>query len=388
MGCIMFEKLGKRAMAVPFMLPLLICCILGLAMTPILRAQMDGVPFVVVTLDKGSDLPFTDVNVGDELVERLLDGESLGDIGDAGDADAGKGGGGSSSPFGNATITWVQMSSEQELRDALAANEYYGGIVIPEDFTAQQMRSATGLGGAPTLLVLVNDAKNPMLAQQMGPNLKSGLLQAGISVDVEEVNAADIGGGTMAPMMAVQMLVMPLFIMTLIPGILLSALLWPRGGASRRERAAAMVKQLVLIVALSAFVALLGTGVDVWFGGLDLPMDRLFPYVWLAAGAMMMALAFLCDLAFPLGVLVGITTFALGMGCAMLAPEMLPSFWQEWVYPWVPQHYLGDGVRAIVYLGKDAIAMQMNYWLAFIGIGVAAAVLSSIVPQRAQGEGR
>ena len=379
----MLEKLGKRAVAAPFMLSLLICCILGLAMTPILRAQMNDIPFVVVTLDKGSELPISDVNVGDELVDRLLSGEGLDAIGDSSEEEDD-----SSSPFGNATIKWIQMESEQELRDALAANEYYGGIVIPEDFTAQQMRSVTGLGGAPTLKVLVNDAKNPMLAQQMGPNLKSGLLQAGIFVDVEEVNAADIDGGTMAPMMAVQLLVMPLFIMTLIGSILLSVVLWPRDGAPRRVRAISFVKQLVVGAILSAFIAFVGTGIDVWFGGLDLPMDRLFPFVWLAVGAIMAAIVFLCDLALPLGALVGITTFALGMSCAMLAPEMLPPFWQEWVYPWVPQHFLGDGVRAIVYLGADALSSQLNYWLTLYGIGAVAAVLSIIVPQRAQGEGR
>ena len=379
----MLEKLGKRAVAAPFMLPLLICCILGLAMTPILRAQMNDIPFVVVTLDKGSELPISDVNVGDELVDRLLSGEGLDAIGDSGEEEDD-----SSSPFGNATIKWIQMDSEQELRDALAANEYYGGIIIPEDFTAQQMRSVTGLGGAPTLKVLVNDAKNPMLAQQMGPNLKSGLLQAGISVDVEEVNAADIGGGTMAPMMAVQLLVMPLFIMTLIGSILLSVVLWPRDSAPRSVRVAAFVKQLVVGAILSAFIAFVGTGIDVWFGGLDLPMDRLFPFVWLAVGAIMAAIVFLCDLALPLGALVGITTFALGMSCAMLAPEMLPPFWQEWVYPWVPQHFLGDGVRAIIYLGTDALSTQLNYWATLYGIGAVAAALAIIVPQRAQGEGR
>lgn len=387
----MLEKLGRRAAAAPFMLPILICCILGLAMTPMLRSQMTDIPFAIVTLDKGSEMPFTDVNVGDELVERLLDGESLGAVGDSGesaDDDAGAG------MMQNATIAWTKFDTEQELRDALAANEFYGGIVIPADFTAQQMRSATGLGGAPTLKVLLNDAKNPMLAQQMGPNLKSQMLQAGISVDVEEVNAADIGGGSMAPMMAVQMMVMPLVIMSLIGGILLSVVLWPRQAASRRERLVALVKQLVSGTVLSALVALLATGIDVWFGGLDLPMERLYPFVWLACGAMIATVAMLCDLVLPLGALVGVTTFALGMSCAMLAFEMLPPFWQEWVYPWVPQRFLGDGVRAIVYLGADALASQISYWTVLYQVAGVAAVLALLMPtggrprgKRAEGKG-
>jgi len=378
----MLEKLGSRAIAAPFVIPILICCILGLAMTPILRAQMTDVPFAIVTLDAGSELPFTDVNVGDELVERLLDGESLGDVGNEGD-DAGD----SSSALGNASIVWTVFQDEGELRDALAANEFYGGIIIPKDFTAQQMRSATGLGGAPTLTVLLNTAKNPSLAQQMGPNLKSQMLQAGISVEVEEVNTADIGGGTMAPMMAVQMMAMPVFIMSLIGGILLSVVVWPRNGATRRQRLLTVVKQLVVVVVLSWIVATLGTGIDVWFGGLNLPMDRLFPFVWMAVGAMLALLVAVCDLALPLGALIGVTTFALGMSCAMLAPEMLPPFWQEWVYPWVPQHYLGDGIRGIIYLGMGPFDVSFTYWMTLYGIAAAALFLALIVPQRKKVEG-
>lgn len=376
----MFEKLGDKAVVLAFLYPAIMFCILGLALTPMLRAQMDGIPFAVVTLDEGSSLPISDVNVGDELVDRLLSGEGL-SVSDEDGEDAGDG---TDGMFGNAGIVWAQMSSEQELRDALAANQYYGGIVIPRDFTAQQMLSATGLGGAPTLKVLINDAKNPMLAQQMGPNIKSALLQAGISVDVEEVNQADIGGGTMAPMMAVQMIVMPLVIMTLIASIVVSLVLWPRKGATRRARLAAFAKQLVAGAFLSAFIAFLGAGIDVWFGGLDLPMERLFPLLWLAVGAMMCVVVALCDLFLPLGVLVGIATFALGMGCAMIAYEMLPAFWQEWVYPWVPQHYLGDDVRALVYLGSEAISANLGYWVALFDVGTVAFVLALLVPQKSR----
>lgn len=370
----MLEKLGPRAVIAPFIIPIVLFLVLGTAIGPMLLASMHNIPFAIVTLDEGSSLPITDVNVGDELVERLMEGEGLDALNDSGDE--------SESALGDVSIAWTQLSSEEELRQALADNLYYGGIIIPGDFTASQMMSATGLGGAPTITVLLNDAKNPMLAQQMGPNLKSAMLQAGISVEVEEVNTADIGGGTMAPMMAVQMLVMPLFIMTLIGSILLSVVLWPREGASRKERAIALVKQLVVGALLAAFIALMAMGMEVWIGGLDLPVERLYPFLVLACACIMAALVGLCDLALPLGVLAGVTTFALGMSCAMLAYEMLPAFWQQWVYAWVPQHYLGDGLRAIVYLGAGPLANNMEYWVILPIVGLVAALLAIAVPER------
>ena len=368
----MLEKLGARAIAAPFAIPIVLFLVLGTAVSPILMAGMNDIPFAIVTLDEGSSLPISDVNIGDELVERLQNGEGLDALQDSENE--------SETSLGNVSIAWAQLGSEEELREALADNRYYGGIIIPKDFTAQQMMSATGLGGAPTITVLLNDAKNPMLAQQMGPNLKSAMLQAGISVEVEEVNEADIGGGTMAPMMAVQMLVMPLFIMTLVGSVLLSVVTWPRNGAPRRQRIIALVKQLIVGTILSAFIACIALGIELWIARLDLPVEQMFPFLWLACACMMAAITGLCDLALPLGALAGITTFALGMSCAMLAYEMLPPFWQEWVYPWAPQHFMGDGLRAIIYLGAEPFANSLQYWLTLTAIGAAAAFLAILVP--------
>lgn len=48
-------------------------------------------------------------------------------------------------------INWTQLRSESELQDALDNNGYYGGIVIPANFTSQQVSSTVGLGNAPEI---------------------------------------------------------------------------------------------------------------------------------------------------------------------------------------------------------------------------------------------
>ena len=373
----MFEKLGKRALILPLVFPFVMFIVFGLAVGPTLSANMKEVPFAVVTLDEGSSLPVSDVNVGDTLVEKLLDGESLGSLGsDDEDADDS-----SNSAFGDTTIQWTVFDTEEELREALANNEYYGGIIIPADFTSQQMMSSTGLGGAPTITVLLNEAKNPSLAQQMGPTMRSAMLKAGISVDVEEVNDADLGGGSMAANMGVQMIAMPMMIMTLIVSILISLVYWPREGEpTRKQRLLALVKQIIIGALASALVAGLCLGIEVGIGGMTLPVDRLFPFLWLACGCMMAAVVGLADFALPLGALVGVTTVFLGMCCAMLAGEMLPEFWQTWVYPWAPQHYIGDAIRAIEYLGKGSFDTTMWYWGYLPAIGGVGALLALAMP--------
>jgi hypothetical protein len=60
----------------------------------------------------------------------------------------------------------------------------------------------------------------------------------------------------------------------------------------------------------------------------------------------------------------------------------VPEDWQEWVYPWVPQHYLGDGIRGIIYLGMGPFDVGFTYWMTLYGIAAVVLLLALVVPQR------
>lgn len=335
----MFEKLGNRAPALPLVFAIVVTLILGTAVNPILNASPNEVPFAVVSLDKGATTFAGATNAGDTLVENLLSGESLG--GDDGEE----------SDNNQATIVWTQLESEEQAREALANNEYYGALIIPEDFTSGQMIKMAG-GKAPELKVLLNKGRNPQMATTMQTNMAEMMLKAGIAVDVEMVNDADVGGGSMAEMMCVQMNVMPLFIISLIGSILTSILFWHREQKeSRRDKAQAAVKQAVYLLAVSAAISGLVLCITVVGGALTVPAGTMYLFLWLSCYCLMLCITGLCDIALPLGALIGVTVFALGMGTAMLAPEMLPAFWRDWVIPWAPQAYIGNGLRQIIYFG-------------------------------------
>lgn len=361
------EGLGKKALVLPIGICLALCLVLSLALTPMLRADPHNVPFAIVNLDKGCATIAGSSNIGETLTDNLLSGEGT-LAGSDDEADS------SSSMQG--ALAWTKLSSEDELMEALTENEYCGGIVIPANFTSQQMNSAVGLGDAPEITVYLNKGRNAQLASSMQTTLESTMLKAGIACDVQMVNDAYVGDGTMSDMLVVQMLVMPLFMLMMISSIATSVLLWHKDALKLREkgngRAAAV--QALFVLALSAIVAGLALFVDTVAGGLSIPAGPLFLLSWLASFCCMLCFVGLCDVALPLGALVAIGTFALGMGTAMLAPEMLPEFWVDWIYPWAPQAHMGNAVRSIIYLGQAPAQSDLLSFAAFGTVGLLGLV--------------
>ncbi len=374
----MFDKLGKRALAAPLAMALGLCFILSIAVGPMLRAEPHNVPFAIVNLDKGAVTVAGNANLGQTLADNLVSGESsLGNV--SGGSDETGGTDSSSSNMANA-ISWTQMQSEDELSEALSNNELYGGIVIPANFTSQQASSAVGLGNAPELTVYLNKGKNPQMASSLQTTIQNAMLQAGIACNVEVVNDADVGGGSMSSTMAVQMMVMPLLVMTMIVSILLSMLFWKNDATKLRQRNPLLAAGVlaVFVAVFSAVVAGLALLVDTVAGGMTLPALDLFLFLWLACACCMLCFVSLCCLSFPLGALVAVGTFALGMSCAMLSPEMLPTFWAGWIYPWAPQAHIGNGVRSIIYLGRMPGGAETDPLLAFGLVGIAALIAAAV----------
>lgn len=169
--------------------------------------------------------------------------------------------------------------------------------------------------------VYLNKGKNPQMANTMQTTLQAGMLKARIACNIKVVNDAILGDGTMSDTMAVQMLVMPLFMMSMICSILVSLLFWHKDvtGLRKKSRPQAAAAQAVFVAALSAVVAGLALFVDAVAGGLSLPLGPLFLLCWGSSFCCMLCFVGLCDIALLLGALAAIGTFALGMGTAKIS---------------------------------------------------------------------
>jgi len=70
----MFERLGPRKYAAPFLAILAIFCVSGLAMYPNLHATPKDVPFAIVSLDQGAETPAGALVQGDDGERDVLGG--------------------------------------------------------------------------------------------------------------------------------------------------------------------------------------------------------------------------------------------------------------------------------------------------------------------------
>lgn len=368
----MIEKLGKKAVALPAIALTFIALILGTVFYPLAHSQMKDVPFGIAILDSGVETPAGTVNAGEKIADVL---EKTGP-----------------------TFSISRYSSQEEVETALKENEVYGVLVFPDGFTAAQLQnaqqgqnalqeqsapqnaptqseSAQNKADTPPLTLYVNVGKNQMLAAQIAQLLPARLAMQGVQVQVEQVNTADVGTGMMAMMGVAQVLVMPVFMMSMIASVLLFVIFKPTPTSGRSWRTT-VIKQVVYALIIAALIAALDLAIASWFAGLSLPALRLFVFFYIASLCLILAFVGALDIAAPLGGLAIATTFAFGMMTAMLAREMMPDFWRNWVCPWSPQYNIGEGVRAIVHFDSGVWTSGTPALLAF---GVAGIILLSLV---------
>jgi hypothetical protein len=355
---VMFEKLGKARYAIPVLLIILIFLFMSIAVSPILRSAPQNVPFAVMTLDAGTQTPAGDVNIGTELLNKIL----------------------SEQTDGAALIKWTQLTGREELEAGMATNDYYGAIVVPADYTVRQAAAVAGQGDFPEVEVVINQGKNVMLSSQMQSMITTMLHTVGFKTKVTLIHNAGMGGG-MTALMGTQMLIMPMMMM-IIAGVALIFFVCRSGKEpDMTKKLKTFGFQIAYAAGLSLLMAVSAVLIVTWPGGMILPVGQLILFLWPAAFCVMTLLLGALNVLIPLGVLTAITFFTCGMPSAMLAPETMPGWYRTLFYPWMPQRFLGEGVRAMVTMGgvKNSVMVPLLVML-IIGLAFFAAAL--FVPQK------
>lgn len=361
----MIEKLGAGKYALPVVAVVLIGCLMSLMFTPMLKMSPHELPFAVLSLDEGAQTPDGEVNAGAQMVAQLTDQSP-----DDGET---------------AAIVWHEITSQAELDAALEDNEYYGAVTIPADFTQGQAAAQTGQGETPSVAVTLDNAKSPLVATQMQTAMSDQFSELGIGAEVSVVHTGEAETASASPMagtLSQQIGIMPLVMMSMIGSVLLRTIVPVGTARSRGKRFAALGTQLLAAAGVSLVTALtiavlLNTIVEA-----SAPMVTTTGFLWLGSFAIMALFLGAFGIAAPLGALVAVCVLALGMMTGALPVEMLPPFWAEYVAPWAPQHFLGLGIRDILYMGAGFLPRGGGGLLAIAGAGVALLVIAGLLPRR------
>ena len=350
------EHLGVKRYALPIGAVLIIFCVFSVLLYPLLNAEPKDVPMAVLNLDTGATTPAGPMNLGEELVKQATQ-------------------------VADSPIKWTVMEDRAALDKALEDNEFYGAIVVPVNFTRDQLAAQTEGGLAPKIEIIINQGKNPMLATTMETSLTSMMSRAGMATDVKVIHSADVGTG-IAAMLSSNAIVLPTFMMSAVCAILIGLALRPKPESGRAARLGSYMGQLVYAAAISLLVGAGTVTILTFIGGVTTPYITLGGFLWIASFCLMTMIMGFMNIARPLGIFIALTCFALGMGVGMLAKEMLPQLWRTWVYPWVPQHFISQGTSSIIFM-KGGIWNSGTLPLIITGlVGLVLTILSGVLGGR------
>ena len=237
------------------------------------------------------------------------------------------------------------------------------------------------------ILVFLDMAKSPLVANQMQATLKAMFAETGMQADIVNIHDGISEGTTIASaeqalksssaeedeapanpigtMMSQQLLLIPTVMLSLIIGLILTRVARLKELEAKKERVRQLAKQVVLALVFSFIIALTAYAMFALVAGGEADFWSLVLFAWIVSFALIVLIGGLANIAFGLAVLAVVCIVAFGMMTGVLPVQALPVFWQDWVFPWATaalrgrwfafDHVFGNGLleRAIsrVYVG-------------------------------------
>lgn len=293
-----------------------------------------------------------------------------------------------------APFKWVVLKNEQEMKEKLKNQELYGAIYIPKDFSEKYASFQTPKPTSAMLKIYINQGKNANVAtmvtqalstmvEKMNDNVSAQLLAVSeknnialnanqartysTPIQSEIVTVHETGKLGNAPLSFFQ----PIWISSLVSAILL----WFTGRNRKFNSALEQLKfrgfQTLMAIIIGLFGGYLLTWYSTWI--LDFEFAN-FNHVALflslsCATFILLILAITTWIQFAsLPIFVLLMFF--GLPLLQIAPEMLPSFYANWIYPWLPFRFMFEGLKDILFFNGEVwgTAAVTLCWIAVVSI--------------------
>ena len=299
----------------------------------------------------------------------------------------------------NVSVKWIEVGSKDEAIEKMNNKEYYGAIVIPENYTKSLATLVSSNPQTPEFTVLVNQGMNSQLSAQVSQILTQVVNNSGKMVSTQIIKQAEASnkplpakviGNLMNPVRvnveninttgdfstAPSVYFLPIWITSLAGSIIL--FMYSRKEEnSIKDKAVQKIVQLCILGLVSITLGLLAPYFSEWILGVT--VDN---YSGIATFLSISTFAFI-TLIFGTISLIGLAGAPLSalllffaMPLLSLEPEMLSSFYTDWVLPWLPMRMLFDGVKNILYFGQGGWNLATKELIYVVIIGVILILLS------------
>ena len=337
---------------------------------PTVNPKITDLPLAIVNQDKNETTT--------AMIEKLKENSTLND---------------------KVSLKWVEVGSKDEAIEKMNNKEYYGAIVIPENYTKSLATLVSSNTKAPEFTVLVNQGMNSQLSTQVSQILtqvvnKSGELASTqiikqaeasnkplpakvvgnlinpVKVNVENINAT--GDFSTAPSAYFS----PIWMSSLVGSVIL--FMYSRKEVNTiKERVVQKTVQLCIIGLVSVIIGLLAPYFSEWILGVTVDnYSGIATFLSISTFAFITLIFGTISLIGLAGVPLAVLLLFFALPLLSLAPEMLSSFYTDWVLPWLPMHMLFDGVKNILYFGQGAWNLATKELIYVVIIGVTLILLS------------
>ncbi|WP_394557667.1 YhgE/Pip domain-containing protein [Priestia aryabhattai] len=358
--------------------------IFTLTLIPSVSQAPKNLPIAFVNADEGMTVPAKGkVNIGDHIKQNMK-----------------------SSSAEQSSVKWIFVSTTKEVEKGLNNQKYYGALIIPKDFTKKQVTLQAAQPEAPAIRLLVNQGMNTAAStlasqvlngavDQMNENMRLQLVkrfeQSGTQlsanqalalavpiqktvINVNKTGTHSVNGN--APVSLFQ----PLWMASIAGAAVVFLSIHKITFSSRKEK---IVNQVGFVIIGATLALAAGFGLA-WLAevvGISVPsfLDT----------ALFLAIAYfsfftLISAALSWLGLKGLPIFVIilffGAPLLPMAPEIMPDFYREWIYPWLPMRFMVDGVRELFFFGEHLTWNHSVSALALISLISLCALFASALP--------
>ena len=331
---------------------------------PVVNPKITDLPLAIVNQDKNETTT--------AMVEKLKQNSTLSD---------------------KLSVKWVEVDSKDEAVEKMNNGEYYGALVIPENYTKSLATLATPNPQFPEYTVVVNQGKNSQVSTQVTQLLTQIANKSGDAVSTQIIKRAEAANQPL-PAKVVENLMNPvkvnveninttgdfssapavLFTPIWISSLLGSILLFYFGrkeSNSVKGKALRRTTEIGIIGLVSIVGGLLAPQLVEWILGISVDNYSVTAtFLGISIFAFMLLIFGTLSILGIAGVPIFVLLLFFGLPLLQLAPEMLNGFYTKWVTPWLPMRMLYDGVKNILFFGQglwNEATKELTY-VAIVGI--------------------
>ena len=360
--------------------------IFSLTLFPSVQPQPKNLPVAIVNEDEGAELPTKqNMNMGKTIVDMVNKSSNT-------------------SADEEPAVKWVEVKSMKDVQQGLDHQDYYAALVIPKDFSAKQATLQTATPSSPEIQILINQGMNTGASTMAGQvlngvvdnlnntvrtQLLEGFEKQGATLTVDQAsnlvtpitkkvtNVNEIGENSAngnAPVSLFQ----PLWMASLASAAIIFIAISKIPFSTRKENLVRKSGQILMGAVLALVIGFGLTWIAEGMVGLNIPdyMDTALFLTITSFCFFLMITAFLSLVGIK-----GIAVFALllffGGPLLALAPEMMSSFYRDWIYSWLPMRFMTEGLRELFFFGKGLTWSHSISVLVWIGIVSMIVILAT-----------